>query len=82
MNSFTRKNDIGVSIEYTIVGTYKEDNNKYMIYTDFVDDASSPSGIRLFVAKKVNNELVDVDPEKKKEIISKLHKSFKGKLSS
>ena len=34
LETFTRKNDIGVDIEYTIIGYLKEKNN-YMIYTDF-----------------------------------------------
>ena len=82
MNSFYKKNDIGVFIEYTIVGTYLEDDIKYTIYTDFVEDKASMIGLRLFVAKyNDNNELVDVDAEKKQEIIKKLYESFNEKLS-
>ena len=82
MNSFYKKNDIGVLIEYTIVGTYLEDNIKYTIYTDFVEDKASMVGLRLFVAKyNDNNELVDVDEAKKQEIIKKLNESFNEKLS-
>ena len=82
MNSFYKKNDIGVLIEYTIVGTYLEDDIKYTIYTDFVEDKASMIGLRLFVAKyNDNNELVDVDAEKKQEIIKKLYESFNEKLS-
>jgi len=36
--TFIRKNDIGVNIEYTIVGRYNSDNREYIIYTDFVSD--------------------------------------------
>ena len=82
MNSFYKKNDIGVLIEYTIVGTYLEDDIKYTIYTDFVEDKASMVGLRLFVAKyNDNNELVDVDEAKKQEIIKKLYESFNEKLS-
>ena len=36
MDGFIKKNDLGVDIEYTIVGTYEDDDGtKYIIYTDF-----------------------------------------------
>ena len=50
METFYRKNDIGVNIEYTILGRYNDHNEKYILYTDFVEDPSSVSGIRIYVA--------------------------------
>ena len=72
MESFYRKNDIGVSIEYTIVGYYDEDATKYVIFTDFVEDEDSPTAIRLYVGTNVNGQIVDVDESKRNEIISNL----------
>lgn len=73
MEKFYQKNDIGVSIEYTIIGRYEEDGINYIIYTDFVEDSNSLSGIRLFVAKD-NKE--KVDDLKQKEIINNMYESF------
>lgn len=77
MNSFYKKNDIGVLIEYTTVGTYNEDGVEYTIYTDFADDEDDLANIRLYVAKKdENNELIEVDETKKHEIMNKLYEQF------
>ncbi len=45
--TFYRKNDIGVNIEYTIVGRYKNEDRDYIIYTDFVSDERD--FVRLYV---------------------------------
>lgn len=47
MDTFYRKNDIGVTIEYTILAKYKSEEKDYIIYTDFVSDKKD--GVRLFV---------------------------------
>ncbi len=36
--TFKRKNDIGVDIEYTVLAKFKSDERDYIIYTDFVSD--------------------------------------------
>ena len=36
--TFKRKNDIGVDIEYTVLSKFKSDERDYIIYTDFVSD--------------------------------------------
>jgi len=75
MKTFYIKNDIGVPIEYTIIGQYLDDDIKYIIYTDFVEDKNSAAGIRLYVAK--NDEKKElVSEEKKNEIINAMHNSL------
>lgn len=36
--TFYRKNDIGVDIEYTVLAKFKTDERDYIVYTDFVSD--------------------------------------------
>ena len=43
MKTFYKKNDIGVDIEYTVVGSYKDGEEEYVIYTDFVEDEDRDS---------------------------------------
>ena len=80
METFKRKNDIGVNIEYTIIGYLKEDSN-YMIYTDFTTDTSNKIGIKLYVDKEVNGIFKPVSPEETKSVITAFNKeltSYKG----
>ena len=51
LDTFYKKNDIGVNIEYTIIGFYKVNGN-YMIYTDFTTDHSNKLGIKIYVDKE------------------------------
>lgn len=80
METFKRKNDIGVSIEYTIIGYLKKENN-YMIYTDFTTDTTNKIGIKLYVDKEINGAFQPVSPEETKNIITEFNKeltSYKG----
>ena len=52
IETFKRKNELGVEIEYNVIGTYEENGNKYYIYTDFVSDDNNKIGVRLFVDVK------------------------------
>jgi hypothetical protein len=79
MESFYKKNEIGVSIEYTVVGYYKDEGIKYVIYTDFVEDKESPTAIRLFVSKYENGQMVDVDKEKRDKIIGEMFQQIAEK---
>ena len=79
MESFFKKNDIGVSIEYTIVGYYQDEETKYVIYTDFVEDKDSPTAIRLFVSKLENEQMVEVDKEIRDKIIGELFQQIAEK---
>ena len=81
METFKRKNDIGVNIEYTVIGYLKE-KNTYMIYTDFTTDTNNKLGIRLYVDKEVNGKYEPVSEEETKNIITAFNKevtSYNGK---
>lgn len=67
---FKRKNDIGVEIEYSIVGNFNNNNEEYIIYTDFVP-VDKYYQIRLFVDKKVNKHFKRLNNEQEEEIIKK-----------
>ena len=81
MKTFYKKNDIGVDIEYTVVGTYKDGDEEYVIYTDFVEDNQKEVGLRLFVGKQVNDNVERIDPSKENEILSELEKELEAKLN-
>lgn len=73
VETFYRKNDIGVNIEYTVIGFYKVNGN-YMIYTDFTTDHTNKLGIKIYVDKEINNEYVPVSEEERKNIIIAFNK--------
>ncbi len=75
METFKRKNDIGVDIEYSIIGRYQDNGNIYCIYTDFVS-ADNKVGIRLFADIEKNNKLERLPKDKEKEIILKFNKTI------
>ena len=81
MKTFYKKNNIGVDIEYTVVGTYKDGEEEYVIYTDFVEDNQKEVGLRLFVGKQVNDNVERIDPSKENEILSELEKELEAKLN-
>jgi len=72
MDTFYKQNELGVLVEYTIVGHYSEDDAKYVIYTDFVEDENSPTGLRLFVSLEEGNGLVSIDSDKEDDILEKM----------
>ena len=71
MDTFYRRNDIGVNIEYTVIGYY---NNKYMIYTDFTTDTSNKIGIALYVDKIENGNYKKVPEDERKNILKAFNK--------
>ncbi len=75
METFKRKNDIGVEIEYTILGQLNDNNKTYYIYTDFVPD-DNDVGMRLYVDLKDNTGLIRLPKEEEKEIIKKFNKEL------
>ena len=79
MENFYKKNELGVLIEYTLVGRYEEDDNNYIIYTDFVEDINSPTGLRLFVSLEKDGELINIDHNKENEILNKMFQSLMEK---
>ena len=81
VDTFYRKNDLGVNIEYTVIGFYKGSGN-FMLYTDFTSDPSNKMGIKIYVDKEENNQYIPVtDEEVAKNIIIAFNKeatSFRG----
>ena len=67
--TFYRKNDIGVNIEYYVVGYWKNNEKTYRIYTDFVTDSSNMSGIRLFVDQVNDKEYIPLSKEDSQIVI-------------
>lgn len=78
--TFIRKNDIGVDIEYTIIGRYNSDNRDYIIYTDFVSDEKDV--LRLFVDMVNGDEYVPVSDTRKDLILDEYREEIKKYISS
>ena len=76
METFIRKNDLGIDIEYTVIGEYKDGKNDYVIYTDFVTDNGNKVGIRLFVDQEIGEQLVRLDEVTEKKIITQFNKDI------
>ncbi len=80
MESFYKKNDLGVSIEYTIVSYYEEEPNNYVIYTDFVE-SDNDMGVRLFVSQVTDDELIDISAEEQERIKQLFLKTITERIS-
>ncbi len=78
--TFIRKNDIGVDIEYTIVGKYNTDNREYIIYTDFVSDEEY--GFRLFVDMKTADKYVPLSITGRNMVLEQYKNEIKKYISS
>ena len=78
--TFIRKNDIGVDIEYTIIGRYNSDNRDYIIYTDFVSDEKDV--LRLFVDMVNGDEYVPISDTRKDLILDEYREEIKKYISS
>ena len=81
MKTFYKKNDIGVDIEYSVVGSYKDGEDEYVIYTDFVEDEQREAGLRLYVGRLVNGNVENINSVKENEILSELEKELAAKLN-
>lgn len=68
MESFIKKNDIGIPFNCCVVANFNYSGEDYVIYTDFVNDADG--GLRLFSAKKMNGSIFDIDETLSGTIIS------------
>lgn len=75
MNTFFEKNDIGVSIEYTIIGIINEEDKKYMLYTDFVPE-NNEVGFRVFVDEIVDGNITRLDKDSANKIIETFNKEI------
>ena len=72
MNNFFKKNDVGINIEYTIIGKYELDNVNYVIYTDFTSDENE-LGIRIYVDQDINGKYIAIPLDKQKEVLNKFN---------
>lgn len=79
---FFRKNDLGVNVEYNVIGVFKWKNNEYCIYTDFVDDKSNPIGFRVYADLIDNLEMIRLNPEEEKTIINDFYDEIANFLQS
>lgn len=78
--TFIRKNDIGVDIEYTIVARYKSDERDYIIYTDYVSD--DEFGLRLFVDLVNSNNTVPLSESGRRAILDQFKDEIMGIINS
>ena len=67
--TFYKRNDIGVNIEYTVVAKYKVEDKEYVIYTDFVDDENYL--FRLYVDMVANGKSLTLSSSASQSIIEK-----------
>lgn len=67
--TFYKRNDIGVNIEYTVVAKYKVEDKEYVIYTDFVDDENYL--FRLYVDMIANGKSLTLSSSASQSIIEK-----------
>lgn len=72
IETFKRKNDIGVEIEYYIIGNYNYEEKEYRIYTDFFPE-DNIFNLRILVDLKTEKGYKNVNQEQAKAIINKFH---------
>lgn len=85
MENFYMENELGVSIEYTIVGHLEDEGVKYIIYTDFVEatedeQKQTPSDIRLFVGKEEDGQIISVNDDKRDVILGEMFRIISEQL--
>lgn len=74
--TFIRKNDIGVDIEYYIIAKVNDENRDYIIYTDYVSDEKDM--YRLFVDMITNDSYITLSETGRDIILEK----FRHEISS
>ena len=55
---FRMKNDVGIDVDYTVLGIFKDKKN-YVIYTNYLP-ADNEFGIRLLVGELINDDPIDI----------------------
>ncbi len=78
--TFIRKNDIGVDIEYTVIGKFNTDNREYIIYTDFVSDEKDI--FRLFVDMKNGDKYVTLSNSSKELVLEQYRNEINKYITS
>lgn len=74
METFFKRNDIGVNIEYTVVARYKNEDKEYLIYTDFVDDDEYV--FRLYVDMVNGDKRIPLSDDAKIKILEKFREEI------
>lgn len=76
LNSFKRRNELGVAIEYTIIGTFNDNDRSYMLYTDFVPEENTV-GFRIFVDEILSDQsTVRLDKESADNVVNKFNEEL------
>ena len=74
--TFTRENEIGIPIEYTVIGNYVDkDNKEYKIYTNFAP-SNDIYGLRIKVDENSENGYVPLETDKEQNIVDQFHKEI------
>ena len=67
MDKFSKKNELGVMVDYYIVALTSYDSFPYVVYTDFVYEKDEE--LRLYAGKLEDGEVIGIKKELEKEII-------------
>ena len=80
--TFTRENEVGIKIEYSIVGKYIDDENKeYRIYTNFTPSNDS-YGIRFYVDEKTKDGYKQIEGDHEKKVIEEFHREAEKRIKN
>ena len=80
--TFSRENEIGIPIEYTVIGNYIDKENKeYKIYTNFAP-SNDIYGLRINVDEKTENGYTPLERDKEKDIIEQFHKEIERRVKA
>lgn len=65
------ENEIGLNINYTILGTNYNDNEEYIVYTNYLP-SDNELGVRLFAGRVKNENPLEIEVikgQKEKELV-------------
>lgn len=58
--TFDAINDVGIKVRYTILAITEEENDKYVIYTNFIS-SDNELGVRIMAAKIIDEESFEIE---------------------
>lgn len=82
VKTFTMENDVGIDVNYTILGVSKNNEDRYVVYTNYMP-SDNEFGFRLLASKLVSEEPFIVERitrAKEKEIIEFFKLDFANAL--
>ncbi len=79
MDSFYKKNALGVNIQYDIIGYFTGDDGEYRIYTDYTT-ADTPLGINLFVDIKKDTGYEAISSSKQEIVLAQFNSEILNQL--